>query len=536
MYKVLLIDDEEIIIKGLQSVITWEDYNCMICGTAANGSEGLDKIRRLHPDIIFADICMEDMTGLDMLEKAAADIKKAKVIIITGYRDFEYAKKAISLGAAAFILKPTKLDEIKNTLEKVTEELDNEISEADDRKRLEKEIADGRLALRERVFSDILTKENEKWSSYDLKKLLHGMEMNRFVVVTTDVPIETGKEGYDYLGDLRQLISDIFQSPYKASVIFPTISGEISIIISSVNDSWLEKRRLSQILEQTTTAIGKMYSCRVSAGVSTIDGSIDELKNKYLESRQALEHRVYLESNTLIFYDDIPKILPLFEEEDSMYSVLLIEQILLGDAKSVSEVFKKIECRLKEIDMVQAKKIIINIIYKIYDSYDRFQGNGYQSDNHKFIFECVTNCDDCRKAIGLLRDLTMNMTEKIRLYNSRQNDIRLKKICEYIEKNYMHRITRTDIANYINVTPNYLSAFFEREMHKGLIEYVTCVRIDAAKRLLLETDYKVNEIAYQCGFQDIYYFSKMFKVRTGETPRDYRKNNQDNHQNEGTAH
>lgn len=522
MYQVLLIDDEEIILKGLQSVINWADYNCSICGSAVSGNEGLAKIRSLHPDIIFADIHMEDMTGLEMLEKASDDIKKAKFIIITGYREFEYAQKAISLGACAYILKPTKLAELKSTLAKVTAELDNERSRENDWKRLEEELVDGRLALRGMVFSDILTKE-DTWSSYDFRNSIYGMKFDRFVVMTTDVLLNSGEDGRDYLGALRHLVYDICKSPYRATVIFPTISGEISIVVSIAGDVDREAWCLPSLLGQMTAKIGTLFSCTVSAGVSTVGKNMEELKNKYLESRQALEHRIYLEKHTLIFYDDIPKILPLFEDDDSVYSILLLEQILTGDARAVGEVIAKIECHFLEIDVVQAKKIIINIIYKIYDSYDMLRENGCHTDNHKFIFDCVTNCDDCEKSIGLLRELAMSMTEKIRLYNSRQIDIRLAKICEYIEKNYKNRITRVDIAKHINVTPNYLSAFFNKEMNMALMDYVINVRIDAAKRFLAETEYKISEIAYQCGFQDVYYFSKMFKSRTGISPKDWRK-------------
>ncbi len=525
MYQVLLIDDEELILKGFQTVINWAEYRCTICGSAKSGSEGLEKIRALQPDIIFVDIRMGDMSGLDMLERAGDDIKKVKFVIVTGYREFEYAKKAIALGAFAYILKPTKLTELKSILEKAIAELDKECMQENDRKRLEEELVDGRLALREMVFSGILTKE-DSWASYDVKESIYEMELSWFVVVTTNAMLHSVKVGTDPLSALRRMMYELFQPLYNASVIYPTISGEVSIVVSISNGSRNDGRHLATLLKQMLIQIEALYSCRVSAGISTVGHCTEELKHKYLESRQALEHRIYLDDSTLIFYDDIPKILPLFTEEDSVYSVLLIEQILIGDAKAVNEILDQIEAHFREIDVVQAKKIIINIIYRIYDSYDMFRQNGYHTDNHQFIFNCVMNYDDCEKSMGLLRELAMDMTEKIRFYNSKQMDIRLKEICEYIEKNYKNRITRGEIAEHIHVTPNYLSAFFNKEMHMGLMDYVIHVRIEAAKRLLSETSYKIAEVAYQCGFQDVYYFSKMFKARTGIAPKEWRRENQ----------
>ena len=93
MYKVLLIDDEPIIRKGLKNTIPWESYGCSVCGEAADGIEGLDKIKELKPEIIITDIRMPGMNGLDMIENIHEVLPGSKVIILTGYRDFETPKK-----------------------------------------------------------------------------------------------------------------------------------------------------------------------------------------------------------------------------------------------------------------------------------------------------------------------------------------------------------------------------------------------------------------------------------------------------------
>lgn len=125
MYRVVLIDDESIIVEGLRKVIRWEEFNCQIIGTAGDGSSGAELIRREKPDIAFMDICMPGMDGLKMLAGLRSEFKNMQVTILTGFRDFAYAQEAIRLGVTRFLLKPSKLAEIQEALKAMTEKLDD---------------------------------------------------------------------------------------------------------------------------------------------------------------------------------------------------------------------------------------------------------------------------------------------------------------------------------------------------------------------------------------------------------------------------
>ena len=109
VFKVMIIDDEPIIRKGLRNIIDWKQYDCEICAEAADGVEGAELIRSLRPDIIFTDIKMPEVDGLSMIKEIRENISDCKIIILTGYRDFDYAQEAIKLGAFDFILKPSKI-------------------------------------------------------------------------------------------------------------------------------------------------------------------------------------------------------------------------------------------------------------------------------------------------------------------------------------------------------------------------------------------------------------------------------------------
>lgn len=124
MYKVVIIDDEPIIVEGLTRVIDWEAHNCRIVATAANGQQGLETICKVHPDIVFTDIAMPGMDGLQMIAAIRSQQPQLLITILTGYRDFDFAQQAIKLGVSRFLLKPSKLSELEEALNFMTGELD----------------------------------------------------------------------------------------------------------------------------------------------------------------------------------------------------------------------------------------------------------------------------------------------------------------------------------------------------------------------------------------------------------------------------
>ena len=123
MYRVLLIDDENIIVEGLRRVVKWEKYGCQVVGTANDAQSGAEAIRTLKPHILFTDIRMPDQDGLTMLAGIRSEFPDMRVAVLTGYRDFSYAQQAIRLGVTRFLLKPSKMDEINEALTAMTTQL-----------------------------------------------------------------------------------------------------------------------------------------------------------------------------------------------------------------------------------------------------------------------------------------------------------------------------------------------------------------------------------------------------------------------------
>lgn len=123
MYKVVIIDDEPIIAEGLSKAVHWEKWDCQVVATAENGQSGIEIIKREHPDILFSDIRMPGMDGLSMIAALKSEHPYMQITILTGFRDFEYAREAIRLGVTRFLLKPSKMEELEEAVEVMVKNL-----------------------------------------------------------------------------------------------------------------------------------------------------------------------------------------------------------------------------------------------------------------------------------------------------------------------------------------------------------------------------------------------------------------------------
>ncbi|MBQ3210778.1 MAG: response regulator [Oscillospiraceae bacterium] len=195
MYRVLLIDDENIIVEGLRRVVKWEDYNCQVVGTAQDAASGRELIQSLKPHILFTDIRMPGEDGLSMLAGLRSEFPDLQVSVLTGYRDFAYAQEAIRLGVARFLLKPSKMDEINEALRTMVERLDKlpRVDETDDQdNNAGSFIVNQARAFMEEHYSEKLTLQMVAdycyVSQWHMSKLL-----NRFA----------GKSFYDILNAIR---------------------------------------------------------------------------------------------------------------------------------------------------------------------------------------------------------------------------------------------------------------------------------------------------------------------------------------------
>lgn len=197
MYRVVLIDDEQIIVKGLRKVVRWADYGCEVVGSAGSAAEGAALIRSVRPHIVFTDIRMPDRDGLAMLAGLRSEFPEMQIAVLTGYRDFAYAQEAIRLGVSRFLLKPSKMDEIHEALGAMTDRLNGEAEEPPESAGTGNFIVRQAVAYMEENYAQKLTLQDVAdhcfVSQWHLSKLINKHMERSFYDLLNSIRVEAAK-------------------------------------------------------------------------------------------------------------------------------------------------------------------------------------------------------------------------------------------------------------------------------------------------------------------------------------------------------
>ena len=210
MYRVVLVDDEPLIVEGLRRVVRWEDFGCEVAGTAEDAVQGAELIRTLRPDILFTDIRMPGDDGLTMLAGLRSEFPAMQVAVLTGYRDFSYAQEAIRLGVTRFLLKPSKMEEIREALTAMTERLGREQTDGEKSEHAGSFLVKQALAYMEEHSAEKLTLQDVAGACYvsqwHLSKLLNRYTEKSFYDILNSLRIEEAKK---LLADPSLRIGDV---------------------------------------------------------------------------------------------------------------------------------------------------------------------------------------------------------------------------------------------------------------------------------------------------------------------------------------
>ncbi len=228
--RVVLIDDEAIIVEGLRKVIKWDKYNCEVAGTASDARSGAQLIREIRPDILITDICMPGQNGLTMLAGLRSEFPDMQVTVLTGYRDFSYAQEAIRLGVVRFLLKPSKMSEIDEAMKAMTEKIGKKEKPASEQN-TGSFIVNRAVAYMENHYAEKLTLQEVAdicyVSQWHLSKLLNKYTDLSFYDILNRIRIEKAKE---LLKDPSLRVGDIgmavgYSDPAHFAKIFKKMTG-----------------------------------------------------------------------------------------------------------------------------------------------------------------------------------------------------------------------------------------------------------------------------------------------------------------------
>lgn len=531
MIKVVLVDDEVIIREGIKSEINWEALGMEVVGVAEDGEEALELIEKTQPDIIITDVKMPFMDGLQLVEKIKPNYKNTYIVIISGHDEFEYAQKAIKLGAYDYILKPIDLDYLKEILLKIRS--DEEI-----RKKKENEIdlikqkaAVNLPLLKERFFEDVIYRriEPESLSSalanlgFDKKCCCVAaiVQIDDYNIITHDMDEERKTTlNIGFYNIIKEIKLD-------NNVI--ALSRKYDEYVICIMDKFKEilKTKGSDICNKIHSRANKLALYSVTISVGNYYDSIQFLNKSYNEALHALNFKFVVGKGKVIYFSDNVYVTQ-NGQVNIEYSILdLISSIKLCDKKLATEKLKKM------IETINTKgsnsylfiQIIVSNIYVELLKLIKESGGTVDEvlKNSIDIYKGIMGRQTLEEIMNDLLHIISKIIDYMDMKRSGNFNLELEKAKEFIRQNYMNdNLTLESVANIINMSPSYFSFVFKQKSGRPFIDFLTNVRIEKAKELLLLSDYKSYEISYMVGYDNPTYFSTIFKKLIKLSPTEYR--------------
>lgn len=535
MYKLLLVDDEDEVRQGIVKKIKWEEYGFELSGEARNGREALEIAEKVMPDVVITDIKMPFMDGIQLSEELRKSIAAVKIVILTGFDEFEYAQKAVNLKVTEYVLKPVSSEDLINILLKLKAQLDDEIAKREDMELLKTHYIKSLPVLKEKFFSSLITSRIEKDEIYE-KCSNYGIDLKGeyFTVAVIRIQDNILKHNHKYhtteeaeliIYSVLNVVNEIGDMHNIHNIFIH--DDNIVLIISSQEEKY---KTLSvvvlSILEEIRQSVEKYLNLEITIGLGTIVNDISMISDSWMNAVSALDYSLILGSNRIIWIEDIE---PGSKDKivfDKSMEHELESSIKVGTEKEVIETIDKMFCKLTDTkasfkDCQIYLLEMLTAILKAAQSSNIDLTSVFGVDYN--LFMDIYRFKDLRHIEGWFKEVSLKIMNYIMEERKDTCQLIVEKAKEYISRNYSESdINIIDLCNYLHISQTYFSLIFKKETKMTFINYLTAIRMDEAKRLLKTTDMKNFEVAREVGYSEPNYFSYCFKRYLGMSPSEYR--------------
>lgn len=517
MMKVFIADDEVNVRQGLKKIINWEELGFQICGEAGNGVACLEGIISKKPDLVLLDIRMPKMQGIQVVKSAREQGFTGKIIILSGYSDFEYAQSAIRYNVDYYLLKPIDEEELTNAVKSVY----NTIMEE---KKEEASLNKYFLKAKNIVLRDIITGSveeeglNEEEISY-LKNQL-GLEYDCYKLILVE-RYYNDRETPFHENDLIQFFH-LIHSDIKYINFLEINNQNILLLKGSQMINRFEKLLTSLEKEE----VQEHYKPYVIVGKTVT--SIIDISESYHNLNQLRNQKFFSNRNKSILLEDNSKeekstdYLLTKEEGDRIYELLYknIESYNRTGIKEVlEETRKKLEYTSENIESI--KNFLTGILLHIkHDVSNDYKKSEIEFKSNAEMISTIQKMNFLYEVLDYLED---QMVQIIKAIGNSTCESILSDILHYIDQNYKKNLKLETIATIFGYNSAYLGKVFTKNMGENFNSYVDKVRINYAKELVLEDKLKIYEIAENVGYKNLDYFHRKFKRYVGYSPAEYRK-------------
>lgn len=504
MYKVLIAEDTSLIRRGIISMLDWTQHNCVLAGEAENGKDAIKMLESLSPDILLLDVKMPHLDGMRVLDYITEFKIQVKVIMISGYSNFEYVKHALQSNTVDYILKPIHEEELNQAIAKAVELLDSGSQD---------QSGSGISSPREDFIN--LLEENIYSTFGDILDTLHhepaGSPMFFWVASL--------KNKYNDYSFFKDRINSAL--PDTIHVLFHEHADRLDVIFySAKSDAYTV---CQDYMSRIYTLSDSLLKNLLYIGLSDIHTAEFIVTKAYYEAHKALCHKMLHPEQYLLIYPDFNQKSYCLEDVFQAETALL-DFLLAGNSAGAVLLCQKIiveHLKNRRISLDEFCMLLTEFYCTLLKTNTDYVSELQQEISSLHNFETLLNLDNYKPLTETLYKYCALITEEI---ISRRVDIdtSILEIKKYIEQHFSEQITLKSLESLFHLNSSYISVSFKRITGIGINRYLRQLRMDYAVKLLSTTDFKMSDVCEKSGFTNYVHFSKEFKKHTGVSPSDYR--------------
>ncbi len=531
MLKVFLAEDEFIIREGIKNNIDWQAHGYEFCGEASDGELAFPLIQKTRPDILITDIKMPFVDGLALSRLVKKELPETEIIILSGYEEFDYAKEAIQIGVARYLLKPINGETLLQEIDSVAEIILGKQKEKEIREKYQKEMEENSLRDQMDLFQHLVTGDCSMEELLSVAGKLDLKIMAPWYSIVL-LKIQSMKHDYEeYSGSIVVVDERIAKlaEPEHVLIFDRALEGRAFLFKADSEEELLAYQK--EYLGDVKEVLSGYANLRYFGGIGTPVNRLREIPASFEDASHAFAHR-YLVAESCILDSSLLMQEGAAEHEDFRISAVNPEQIdrakmqeflRTGDLDEVvyfvDEFFGKLDGGAMK-SRIFRQYITMDAYFSIVDF---LKGLGLQKDEIEAPDQDGSILQDEKSAMDyIVRIMEKALVLREKKASSRYEDV-VSEVIHYIEDNYaQEELSLNLLASHVNFSPNHLSMIFSQQTGQTLIRYLTDYRMNRAKELLRCSSKKSSVISMEVGYKDPHYFSYLFKKTQGMTPTQYR--------------
>ncbi|MGG1555213.1 response regulator [Paenibacillus ferrarius] len=534
-YKIMIVDDEFEIREGLNSYY-WERFHFQVIGCAANGKQALDLMQRNDVDVVITDIKMPIMDGIELSRAINAHYPHVKIVILSGYKEFSYARDALQAGVSEYLLKPVDLKNLSESMMKLKLQLDDERQSSQRLQVYENQLASSLPAARIQFFQSLIEDPLPDYHEAKEKMSLLEIEMNGAYYCCAAVKLETKEQPDDTSPDNRMtkaqtILERHLETGQCQSYSLRKKGGELAVFLNLNATSVPPRQSLSLLWERIISSMEQETGCRTIVGLGEVYQSILSFPDSYKQARSMMERNIFWERGGLFLWAPADEQHVERKEYPYAHETKLLDAVLEGNLDNSLLQFQQFwnTCGLdsERADLTIVLKSLAPLFTMLERRLD-LHGASFESlaNLHMPFTEFVLRFPTLSTLKMALDRLISDITLQIKHLN---DDVQttshsaVQQVKKYIDEHYSEKITLNQMAELVYLNPSYFSIQFKKETGINFIDYLKNCRMEKAKELLRRIDLKVYEIGELVGYQDRKYFATTFKSHTKLTPLEYRQ-------------